>query len=231
MTPQTFRGERLPAACVDLDAFDRNIDRIRDRASGKPVRVASKSVRHVGLLRRILERGGEAFQGLMCFTACEAAFLADEGFDDLLVAYPTVQEEALSAFARRAADGKTLWAVVDCVAHLEALGAAGRDAGVTLAAVVELDVAYRRLRGKVHLGSRRSPIRTTADALALAARARDIDGVELAGLMGYEGHVAGAFRAEPWATTRSVGRFRCRAAWTSTSASSGSAPTTRAYPI
>lgn len=206
MTPRTLRGERLPAACVDLDAFDRNIDRVRARAGAKTVRVASKSIRHVGLLRRILARGGDAFRGVMCFTVEEATFLAEEGFDDLFVAYPTVQPAALEAFARHAADGKTLWAVVDCAAHLEALGAAGRAAGVTLTAVLELDVAYRRLGGRVHLGSRRSPIRGAADAVALSRVARGIEGVELAGLMGYEGHVAGLTDTNPFSRAMNPAR-------------------------
>ena len=51
-------GQRLPCAVVDLDALERNVDRIRERLEGKRCRVASKSVRHVGLLRRILRRGG-----------------------------------------------------------------------------------------------------------------------------------------------------------------------------
>src|ERR1700690_2886023 len=45
-------GERaLPCALVDLDALDRNIAVVREAAAGKAVRVASKSVRHLGLLR------------------------------------------------------------------------------------------------------------------------------------------------------------------------------------
>ena len=84
-------GQRLPCAVVDLDALERNVDRIRERLEGKRCRVASKSVRHVGLLRRILRRGGASFQGLMCFTAEEAVFLHAQGFRDLLVAYPTLQ--------------------------------------------------------------------------------------------------------------------------------------------
>ena len=69
-------SERLPAAIVDLDAMDRNVDRVLDALAGtdKTCRVASKSVRHVGLLRRILERGGARFRGLMCFTLEEACF-------------------------------------------------------------------------------------------------------------------------------------------------------------
>lgn len=187
-----LRGQRLPAALVDLDALARNVDRLMARTQGPvTLRVASKSVRHVGLLRRILERGGARCRGLMCFSAEEAVRLADAGFDDLLVAYPTVQRGALDALAQVAAGGGRVSAVVDCVAHLEALGAAGRAADAILDAVIEIDLSYRPVGGRVHLGVRRSPLRTAADCVALARRAEGIEGVRVAGLMGYEAHVAG----------------------------------------
>jgi len=189
-----LEGERLPCALVDLDAVDRNVDRIRSRLNGKRLRTASKSVRHVGLLERILRRGGPDFQGLMCFTAEEAIFLAGQGFDDLLVAYPTLQHGVLT---RLAATGKKVSVVADCREHLEALGRAGRDAGCALKAVLELDVSYRR--GPLHLGVRRSPIRSPADAVKMARLTREIAGVELGGIMAYEAHVAGVPDASPFA--------------------------------
>ncbi|HVO31900.1 MAG TPA: amino acid deaminase/aldolase, partial [bacterium] len=79
----------LPAALVDLDAFDRNADRLfgMARAAKKPLRVASKSIRVPALLERLLSRGGDAARGLMTYHAAETAFLAEKGFDDLLLAY------------------------------------------------------------------------------------------------------------------------------------------------
>lgn len=193
-------GERLPAAVVDLDALGRNVDRIRGRldGTGKTLRVASKSVRHVGLLRRVLERGGEGFRGLMCFSAEEAAFLVEEGFDDLFVAYPTLQHIALLPLARAAARGATVRLVADCREHLEAMGSAGREAGAVLDAVLELDVSYRPLGGRLHLGARRSPLRSPEDVVALARAAARIEGVRIAGLMGYEAHVAGVPDQNPF---------------------------------
>ncbi len=189
-----LKGETLPCAVVDLDAVDRNVDRIRTRLNGKKLRTASKSVRHVGLLERILRRGGDDFQGLMCFTAQEATFLASQGFDDLLVAYPTLQHEPLTELA---ATGRDVRVVADCREHLEAMGRAGRDAGRALKAVLELDLSYRR--GPLHLGVRRSPLRRPADVLKMAHLTREIEGVELGGLMAYEAHVAGVPDASPFA--------------------------------
>lgn len=52
------------------------------------------------LLRYLMERSRGLAQGVMCFTVAEAAFLAEQGFDDLLVAYPTVQDSDLNSLAQ-----------------------------------------------------------------------------------------------------------------------------------
>ena len=44
-----------PLAVLDLDALDANAADLVRRASGTPIRVASKSVRYRGVLRRGLE--------------------------------------------------------------------------------------------------------------------------------------------------------------------------------
>ena len=193
-------GERLPAALIDLDAVEANVDALVNSAGGLPIRLAAKSVRHVGLLRRIRDRLGAAGAGagLMCYAVEEAVALAEAGFDDLLVAYPTLQAGALAAAAVQVRAGKTLRLMADDLAHLRAMAAAGRAAGVTMEAVLELDVSYRALGGRVHLGARRSPLRTAAAVVALAGAAAGMDGVRVVGLMAYEGHIAGLPDASPF---------------------------------
>lgn len=183
--------EPLPCALVDLDAFDANLERLLRpvRAAGKVLRPATKSIRVPALLERVRERGGDAVAGLMTYSAQETLFLAQEGWSDLLLAYPTVQSsdlEALSAAARR-----TLIRVVcDAPEHLEALEAAAARASVALGVVVEVDLSYRPVE-RLHLGVRRSPLRTAADVLALADRVRRHPHLRFDGVMGYEAHVAG----------------------------------------
>ena len=75
-----------PFAVVDLDAFDANAADLLRRAGATAVRLASKSVRCRALQRRALDAG---LRGQLCFTLPEALWLADHGFDDLVVAYPT----------------------------------------------------------------------------------------------------------------------------------------------
>ena len=62
-----------PFAFVDLDAFDANAADLLRRAGGKPLRLASKSVRCRALNDRALERG---LTGMLAFTLPEALWLA-----------------------------------------------------------------------------------------------------------------------------------------------------------
>lgn len=81
-----------PLAIVDLAAFDANADDLVRRAGGKPVRVASKSVRCRALLERVLARPG--FAGVMSYTLSESLWLARSGFEDVLLAYPSADRAA-----------------------------------------------------------------------------------------------------------------------------------------
>jgi D-serine deaminase-like pyridoxal phosphate-dependent protein len=67
----------------------------------------------------------------------------------------------------------------------------------TIAAVLELDVAYRPF-GALHVGARRSPVRTPDDLLRLARAARAMPGVSVHGIMAYEAHVAGLTDRNPF---------------------------------
>src|SRR5215211_6475245 len=95
---RAFAGVEAPFALVDLDALWANAADMLARARGKPIRVASKSVRCRGLLEAILRRDG--FRGLMTFTLAESLWLHSRGFGDLLLAYPTADRAALSELGR-----------------------------------------------------------------------------------------------------------------------------------
>src|ERR1700712_2488057 len=77
-----------------------NADAMRERAGGKPVRVASKSIRCRALLEEILRRD-QGFAGLMTFTLPETLWLAEQGVENLLLAYPTPDVGGLGELAQR----------------------------------------------------------------------------------------------------------------------------------
>nr|WP_245530336.1 alanine racemase [Cellulomonas flavigena] len=192
-------GERLdaataglpaPVAVVDLDALDANADDLVRRAGGTPVRVASKSVRVRHVLERVLERPG--FAGVMAFAATEARWLAGHGVRDVLLGYPTVDTVAVDAIAADACAAAAVTFMVDDTAQADLLAAAAHRHGRRLRVCLDVDASLRVGRGPlvVHLGVRRSPVRTPDDAARLAA-AVEQRGLEVRGVMFYEAQVAG----------------------------------------
>ncbi|MGW7331772.1 amino acid deaminase/aldolase [Streptomyces sp. NPDC054840] len=178
-----------PLAIVDLDAFDANADDLVRRAAGKPVRVASKSVRCRALLERVLARPG--FAGIMSYTLAESLWLARSGFEDVLLAYPSADRAGFGELANDAKLAGAVTVVVDDPAQLDLIDAA-RDGGAEeIRVCLELDTALRLLGGRVRIGARRSPLREPAQLAGLARAVAARPGFRVVGLMAYEGHVAG----------------------------------------
>ncbi|WP_411144202.1 amino acid deaminase/aldolase [Streptomyces sp. x-80] len=179
-----------PLAVVDLASFDANAADLVRRARGKPIRVASKSVRCRALLERVLARDG--FAGVMSFTLDESLWLARSGLTDILLAYPSADR---AGFAALTADPRLAAAVtvtVDDLAQLDLIDAARpAGGGEEVRVCLELDTSYRALGGQVRFGARRSPLRAPAQLAALARSVVRRPGFRLVGLMAYEGHVAG----------------------------------------
>ena len=140
-----LQGVELPCAFVDVDALDRNVARVRALVSRQelPLRVASKSVRVVSLLRRIIDGGGPLFRGVMCFSCAEAAYLADRGFDDLLIAYPPFQKTDLDRVARLSADGVRVAVMCDSAGALRRLSRAGVEFATTINTVLCVDMSLK----------------------------------------------------------------------------------------
>ncbi|OOK73439.1 hypothetical protein BZL30_5108 [Mycobacterium kansasii] len=91
---KAFAALDAPFAFIDLDAMWANAAQLLSLAGDKPIRVASKSLRCRPLQREILD-SNVRFDGLMTFTLAETLWLADHGFDNLLLAYPTTDRAAL----------------------------------------------------------------------------------------------------------------------------------------
>lgn len=181
---QALSGQALPAAVVDLDAFDANVDDFATalKAAGKRPRVATKSLRCPALIRRATERLGGC--GLLAYSVAEAEILMQHGATDVVVAYPTVQPSdvaLLRELNRRAS----------CAVAIDGWEQAAALAGgaAPLPVVIEVDVSLR-LFG-LHLGVRRSPLRTGEEVVSLARRVADSPGLRLAGLLTYEAQLAG----------------------------------------
>ncbi|MGZ5341409.1 MAG: alanine racemase, partial [Solirubrobacterales bacterium] len=191
---QVFGGLDPPFAFVDLDAVWANAADMLRRAAGVPIRVASKSVRCRAMLGRILnlDRG---FQGLLTFTLPETLFLWEQGFRNLVLAYPTTDRESLAALARLTAAEPEIApvAMVDSPAHLDLIESAAKEAGTKapVRVAIDLDAGLRMFGGAVAIGPKRSPVHTVEQAERLTREILRRPGVRLVGLMAYEGQIAG----------------------------------------
>ncbi|HEY0002823.1 MAG TPA: amino acid deaminase/aldolase [Actinoplanes sp.] len=184
-----------PVAAVDLAAFDDNAARLAAIAGGKPLRVASKSVRCRALLERVLATPG--WRGVMGYTLAEAIWLVRSGVsDDVLVAYPSVDRTSIRELTSDPVLAAAISIMVDHPAHLtlvDQVAPPGERPDVRLC--LDLDASWRP--GLLHFGARRSPVHSAAQAGALARRLVARPGFKLVGMMSYESQIAGVGDAPP----------------------------------
>ncbi|UOY03550.1 amino acid deaminase/aldolase [Blastococcus sp. PRF04-17] len=207
------RAPRPPLAVLDLDALDANADDLVRRAGGKPLRVASKSVRNRAVLRRVLGRPG--FAGVLAYSLAEALWLsggADPVATDVVLGYPTVDRSALRRLAGDAAAASRVTLMVDSVDQLDLVDAVvPPSARPALRVALDVDASLRAAGGRVHLGVRRSPVHSVDDATALARAVAGRRGFALVGLMAYEAQIAGVQDQPPGRRLRGAAVRRMQA--------------------
>jgi D-serine deaminase-like pyridoxal phosphate-dependent protein len=195
----TLKDYTLPAVLIDMDALDRNIERIRIEVerSGKKMRLASKSVRVPALLKYILEKGGPAFQGLLCYTIDEALFLIDQGFQDCVVAYPASGPEVLRAIDGLKKHPNALTLMVDRIEHIHEIESKAQQSGFKgeVPVAIDLDVSTRIFG--LHLGVQRSSIRDLGSLKKIIELISKTPSLRLEGLMAYEAQIAGLTDRNP----------------------------------
>ena len=200
---QATKGLDAPLAVVDLAAFDHNAGDLVRRAAGRPIRVASKSVRCRALLDRVLTRPGYA--GLLCYSLREALWLCAQGTsDDLVVGYPTADRAALASLAADARARRSITLMADSAEQLDLVDDAVGSGHPDLRICLDLDASWRPLSWParsgwpaVHIGARRSPLHTPDQAVAFARTVLARPGFALAGAMSYEAQIAGLGDAPP----------------------------------
>jgi D-serine deaminase-like pyridoxal phosphate-dependent protein len=184
-------GLQAPFALVDLDAMRANAESLEARAGGKPMRLASKSLRCRALQQQALARAG--FVGTLAFTLPEALWLAEQGSDDILVAYPTADQAALRALAERSqSSAERITVMIDSAEQLAPLQQAiGPAQARSLRVCIDVDAGWRTLGGRVRIGVKRSPTHTPAQAGELARAILATESLRLVGVMMYEAQIAG----------------------------------------
>jgi D-serine deaminase-like pyridoxal phosphate-dependent protein len=173
-----------PALVLDIDAAQRNIDRMADelKSMGKAtIRPHYKTHKSPDLARRQLQAGAG---GLSMATVWEAAVLAAAGMDDLFVVNTVAHPAKLRLLTELARDHRILVAV-DEAPNAAALSASAVRAGSTLGVMVEVDT-----------GMDRCGVDTARECLALARWVTELPGLRFEGITGYEGHCSLTFDNE-----------------------------------
>lgn len=177
-----------PVAVIERDALRHNAMDLLVRAGGIPIRVATKSVRVRAVLDAVLAIPG--FRGILAFTLPEALWLAAD-HDDIVLGYPTVDRDALAALLSDETLASRITLMIDDLAHLDLIdqvAAPGKRPEVRVA--IDVDASFRA-PGLGHLGVRRSPLFTAADAAGFARQVVRRPGFRLVGLQMYEAQIAG----------------------------------------
>jgi D-serine deaminase-like pyridoxal phosphate-dependent protein len=173
-----------PALMLDIDAAQRNIDRMARELKelGKAtIRPHYKTHKSPDLARRQLQAGAG---GLSMATVWEAAVLVAAGMDDLFVVNTVAHPAKLRVLAELARDRRILVAV-DEAGNAAAHSAAAVAAGSTLGIMVEVDT-----------GMDRCGVDTAQECLALARQVMELPGLRFEGITGYEGHCSLTFDNE-----------------------------------
>ena len=163
-----------PALVVDLDALERNLDRMAGaaRAAGIALRPHVKTHKSVAIARMQLERGAV---GVCVQTVSEAEAMVAGGIRDVFVANEVVGAGKLRRLARLAC-AALITVCVDDPRNLDDLGDAVRRAGSSVGVIVEMNTAEYR-----------AGVPPGEPFLRLARRVKATPSVRFAGLQAYNG--------------------------------------------
>jgi len=172
-----------PALLLDLDRFERNVDRLITtiRAGGKSWRPHSKG--HKSPWIAAYQRSVGAI-GVTCGKVSEAQVMVEHGVDSVLVANELVTRQKVERLVRLL-DRAEVICCADNEGPVDLASSVGEAAGVRIPMLVDLNI-----------GMDRTGVRPGPDALELARRIDRAPGTRLAGIMGYEGHVLTLWPAE-----------------------------------
>jgi D-serine deaminase-like pyridoxal phosphate-dependent protein len=134
---ETLLSIPTPALILDREKIDRNIARLSQHVAGLGVvlRPHLKTAKSIDVARRLFPTG---VGPITVSTLAEAEYFADHGFHDILYAVGLAPQKAERALRLRG-DGIDLKVILDTVDQALALGAAGREMGITPSALIEID--------------------------------------------------------------------------------------------
>jgi D-serine deaminase-like pyridoxal phosphate-dependent protein len=163
-----------PALLIDLDAFERNLQRMADfvAKAGVRLRAHAKTHKSPDIAARQIALGAV---GMCCQKVSEAEVLVDGGVLDVLVSNEVAGAAKLARLAQLAKRAK-IAVCVDNVDNVREIEAAAAKAGAEIGVLVEIDV-----------GAKRCGIAPGEPAAELAALVAASPNLRFAGLQAYHG--------------------------------------------
>lgn len=187
-----FMGIERPFAWVDLEQLDDNITTLSLLAKDKKVRIATKSIRSIGMLEYLQEKM-PYFNGWMTFTAQETVYLAERGLDNFLIGYPVMEKKAIAEACQWISKGKSITFMVDDIQQAGWLNAIAESQEVTVPVCIDINLSLPT--PVVYFGTRRSSINTMEQFLLFVEQLKAMRNIKITGLMGYEAQIAGVGNA------------------------------------
>jgi D-serine deaminase-like pyridoxal phosphate-dependent protein len=165
-----------PALWVDLDLMERNIQALAQffRGAGVAWRPHIKGIKVPAIAHMALDAGAI---GVTCAKLSEAEVMAAAGIKDILIANQVVGASKVARLVglRRHAD---VLVAVDSLENVQEISQAAAGAGVVVRVLIE-----------VNTGLNRCGLEPGDLVVEFARQVATLPGIELAGLMGWEGHV------------------------------------------
>jgi D-serine deaminase-like pyridoxal phosphate-dependent protein len=175
--PLALADVPTPALVVDVEALERNLDRMarHAKARGVGLRPHTKTHKCPVLAKMQLDRGAV---GVCAAKVGEAEVMIGAGIDSVLITSPIVSAEKIARVVALAGRSDELRIVVDHPRSARDLAQAAAAAGVTVNVLIDLDP-----------GIRRTGIAPGQPALDLLGEIRKMPSLRFDGLQAYAGHV------------------------------------------
>jgi len=164
-----------PALLLDLDVFERNVDKMATFMAGRAavLRPHVKTHKCSTIALRQIAAGA---QGVTCAKLGEAEVMADAGVADLLIANQIVGAVKIARLVELAQRSDVIVAVEE-QENAQQISDVAAPAGIQVNAIIEVDTGMARC-GTV----------PGEETLALARAMVQMPGIRFRGVMGYEGH-------------------------------------------
>ncbi|NOD77794.1 MULTISPECIES: 3-hydroxy-D-aspartate aldolase BhcC [unclassified Ruegeria] len=167
---------QTPALVLDLDALERNIQKMGDyaKAHGMRHRVHGKMHKSVDVAQLQVELGGAC--GICCQKVSEAEVFARGGIKDVLVSNQVRDPAKIDRLARMPKLGARTICCVDDIDNVSDLSKAAERHGTQIECLVEIDC-----------GAGRCGVTTTPEVIAIAKAIDAAPGLKFAGIQAYQG--------------------------------------------